>query len=258
MNALNREELKKWWTAEETAAFQGWDFSYLAGRMEEQELPWDYKASVQARMKGAPVMLDMGTGGGEFLLSLSPPPGTTYAAEGYPPNYELCQLKLPPHGIKVKLVTDDEALPFEDDFFDLVINRHESFSVREVWRILRPGGVFITQQVGGMNNRELSRFLLSEQAMITAADFHLGHAAGELEAVGFEVLERHECFPELRFKDIGALVYFAKIIEWEFSGFSVERCFERLLELNETVKRNGCVISKEHRFFIVAQKPFTR
>ncbi|WP_421617356.1 class I SAM-dependent methyltransferase [Brevibacillus sp. TJ4] len=201
-------------------------------------------------------MLDMGTGGGEFLLSLSPPPGKTYATESYPPNYELCRAKLPAYGIEVKLVKDDEALPFEDGCFDLVINRHESFSAREVCRILKPGGVFVTQQVGGMNNRELSRFLLGEGAMTTPADINLAQATGELEAAGFEVLERQECFPELHFTDVGALVYFAKIIEWEFAGFSVDRCFERLLDLHQTAARDGYIASREHRFFILARKPF--
>lgn len=256
MNAMNRNELRKLWQAEETKGFQGWDFSYLAGRMEEEELPWDYKANVQARMSGDTVMLDMGTGGGEFLLSLSPPPGKTYATESYLPNYELCRTKLPACGIEVKLVEDDNVLPFEDGLFDLVINRYESFSTREVWRILKPGGVFVTQQVGGMNNREMSRFLLGEGAMTTPADYNLSQTAGELEAAGFGVLERREYFSELRFKNVGAFVFFAKIIEWEFAGFSVDRCFERLLELHEAVERDGHVRSLEHRFFILACKPF--
>ncbi|WP_246061505.1 class I SAM-dependent methyltransferase [Paenibacillus oralis] len=256
MNAINRNELRKRWQVEEAKGFRGWDFSYLTGRMAEEELPWDYETSVKSLMDGDTVMLDMGTGGGEFLLSLSPPPGRTYATESYPPNYELCRAKLLAYGIEVKFVEDDDVLPFEDGLFDLVINRHESFSPREVSRILKPGGVFVTQQVGGMNNRELSRFLLGEGAMTTPADFGLAQTAEALEKAGFMVLDRQECFPQLRFKDVGALVFFAKIIEWEFAGFSVDRCLERLLELHEAAERDGEVTSREHRFFILARKPF--
>ncbi|MNJ78400.1 hypothetical protein D3C77_761450 [compost metagenome] len=36
-----------------------------------------------------------------------------------------------------------------------MINRHEAYSVQELNRILKPGGLFITQQVGGQNNRGL-------------------------------------------------------------------------------------------------------
>lgn len=63
MNAMNRNELRKLWQAEEAKGFQGWDFSYLAGRMAEEDLPWDYETSVKSLMDGDVVMLDMGTGG---------------------------------------------------------------------------------------------------------------------------------------------------------------------------------------------------
>ncbi|MNJ60522.1 Methyltransferase domain protein [compost metagenome] len=200
-------------------------------------------------------MLDMGTGGGEFLRSLHPPRGRTYATEAYPPNYELCRAILPAWGIEVRQVFDDASLPFEDGFFDLVINRHEAYSVQELGRVLKPGGWFITQQVGGLNNRELSRWLLGEAGMTTETGFGLKQAVHELTRAGFKVMEQYECFPRLRFLDIGALVYLAKVIEWEFAGFSVDRCFEKLCELQKKLEQEGCVESREHRFFIVARKP---
>ncbi len=41
----------------------------------------------------------------------------------------------------------------------MIINRHESYSVKEVSRILKKHGTFITQQVGGLNNKEINEFL---------------------------------------------------------------------------------------------------
>ncbi|MNV99115.1 hypothetical protein D3C71_1944380 [compost metagenome] len=61
-------------------------------------------------------------------------------------------------------------------------------------------------------------------------------------------------FPVLRFRDIGALVYFAKIIEWEFPGFSVEKCYDRLIRLQQQLERDGYIESMEHRFMIAAVK----
>ncbi|MFD3259929.1 class I SAM-dependent methyltransferase [Paenibacillus lentus] len=251
---MNRETWKREWKREEAKGFQGWDFSQIAGRIAEEELPWDYRAAVLAQMSEERVMLDMGTGGGEFLRSLRPPRGKTYATEAYLPNYELCRETLPPCGIEVRQVLDDDHLPFEDQFFDLVINRHEAYSVQELDRVLKPGGLFITQQVGGQNNRELSRRLLGDEAMITDDGFSLEQAVRDLTVTGFTVLEQQECFPSLRFLDIGALVYFAKVIEWEFAGFSVDRCFEQLCALQAKLEQEGYVQSKEHRFFITARK----
>lgn len=44
----------------------------------------------------------------------------------------------------------------------MIINRHESFDIEEVRRILKPNGIFITQQVGGKNNEILSKALLKD------------------------------------------------------------------------------------------------
>lgn len=248
-------QLKAYWEAEEAQDFQGWDFSRLSGRMLEQELPWNYRESVLEHMKDGTTLLDMGTGGGEFLLSLSPPRGSTYATEAYPPNVELCKKKLPAYGIEIRAVEKDEELPFESGMFDMVINRHESFCISEVRRILKPGGVFLTQQVGGQNNRELSRFLLGEDASHTDPGFNLYNTVQELELNGFSILKQEEYFPELTFLDIGALVQFARIIEWEFPGFTVERCYPQLMRLQNRLQRDGKVTSREHRFMITARKP---
>ena len=58
---------------EENKEFKGWDFSYLDGRIEEEKLPWDYKSFICKYLNKDDMLLDMGTGGGEFLLSLQHP-----------------------------------------------------------------------------------------------------------------------------------------------------------------------------------------
>lgn len=251
---MDFRHLKYAWLSEESLTFKGWDFSYIANRTSEEELPWDYRTIVKSHMGSTKTMLDMGTGGGEFLLSLAPPKNKTFATEAHPPNYEWCRNTLPNHGIDVRQVFRDEELPFDSCFFDLIINRHESFSSREVFRILKPGGLYITQQVGGQNNRELSRFLLDTDSKIVDAEFNLKTTKDDLMKAGFTISDEKESFPLLRFYDVGALVYFAKIIEWEFPGFSVERCFHKLCLLQEKVDKEGFIESREHRFLIVATK----
>jgi SAM-dependent methyltransferase len=254
-NVEENNEWKQSWLQEERKSFKGWDFSALSGRMEDDGLPWDYEAAVRTYMnENEGNLLDMGTGGGEFLLALSPPPGRTYATEAYPPNVELCRELFPHHGIELRQVFTDDSLPFEDDFFDLILNRHEAFSVQEVQRILKPGGVFITQQVGGRNNRVLSEFLLGQEAAAADEAFSVEKVSEELRNSGFSIVRAEEAFPVLRFKDVGALVYFAKVIEWEFPGFSVEKCYDRLCLLQEQVAWEGYIGSTEHRFMIIAVK----
>ncbi|MBD8497988.1 class I SAM-dependent methyltransferase [Paenibacillus sp. CAU 1523] len=251
---MKTNEWKNLWKLEEEKTFAGWDFSYIDGRSEFQAEPWDYKATVLSYIHSSTTLLDMGTGGGEFLLSLSPPKGSTYATEAYLPNYELCKRTLPAHGIEVRRVIDDNELPYEDNFFDLVINRHEAYSVEEVRRILKPNGIFVTQQVGGLNNKELSTFLLGKTPEIVDQKFDLASSSKELSKAGFTIMDSREYFPRLKFFDVGALVYFAKIIEWEFPDFTVEKHFDKLCLLQAQVEQKGYVESMEHRFFLIARK----
>ena len=146
---MNKDKLKELWKKEEENSFKGWDFSHLKNRWIDEKLPWDYREILDKYLKPDYKLLDMGTGGGEFLLTLNHPYNNTSVTEMWEPNVKLCKEKLAPLGIDVKQVFNDSELPFEDNTFDMIINRHESFDIKEVRRILKPNGIFITQQVGG-------------------------------------------------------------------------------------------------------------
>ncbi|GAA0358620.1 class I SAM-dependent methyltransferase [Bacillus horti] len=251
---MNKNKLKEQWLSEEKKSFEGWDFSYITKRVIGEPLPWDYDKIVRQYLIKDFILLDMGTGGGEYLLTLNHPYSNTYVTEAYPPNYDLCKRKLSPLGIRVRQVVDDANLPFENSMFDIIINRHESFDIHEINRILKPNGLFITQQVGGQNNKELAEYLLGSFEEITNSDFALDRTIEWIRGIKFKVLFSNEYFPRLKFIDVGALVYLAKIIEWEFPSFSVEHCFEQLCKLQSTIDRQGFIETKEHRFMIVAQK----
>lgn len=252
---MNDQERKQEWLSEEKESFQGWDFSRLDGRMSVEELPWNYREWVLKYLKPEDKMLDLGTGGGEFILSLGHPHTNTTVTEAWPPNIFLCQRKLEPLGINVvpvPAVHSCAGLPFADHSFDIVLNRNEEYNIREVSRVLKPGGMFITQQVGGTNNAVLStRFLPDYEA--TFPGFCL---AGEIPAFldnGFEIIHQDEFYAVSEFFDVGAIVYFAKIIEWEFPGFSVEKHLDVLYDLQREITEKGSVESREHRFIIAAR-----
>lgn len=115
----------------------GWDFSFVNGRSVEEEVSWNYKEIVREAKEKVTSLLDMGTGGGEFLSSLTPLPSDTYATEGYVRNVSVAQRRLDPLGVSVSYVGSDNDLPFAADRFELIINRHESHAPAEVHRILR-------------------------------------------------------------------------------------------------------------------------
>lgn len=252
---MDTERLRAAWEQEERMAhIRGWDFSHIHGRYEEeQDLPWNYEKLVRSRLKRSFTIMDYDTGGGEFLLSLNHPYEKTFATEGYPPNVRLCAEKLLPLGIGFQECSDPAGIPFEDGAFDLILNRHGSFNAPEIWRLLRPGGVFITEQVGGNNDRELVEMVLpgTERPF---PHLTLEKQRAEFEAAGFKIVRAEEAYRPIRFYDVGAFVWFARIIEWEFPGFSVERCFERLLEMQKIVDREGKIEGTIHRYLLMAEK----
>lgn len=252
---MNIEALKSTWKKEEDAAhIHGWDFSHIQGRYaEEQDLPWDYEQIVRRYMTKDAELLDYDTGGGEFLLSLGHPYLKTSATEGYPPNVELCRETLSPLGIHFKECGDASHIPFGDASFDLILNRHGDFHAPELHRLLKEGGVFITQQVGGENDRDLVEMVLPG----TEKPFphqNLREQRAEFEKTGFHILQADEAFRPITFYDVGAFVWFARIIEWEFPGFSVDRCFDHLLKMHAQIEREGKITGTIHRYLIVAQK----
>ncbi|WP_297421403.1 class I SAM-dependent methyltransferase [Clostridium sp.] len=249
---MNYDELKSIWKKEEQMSFAGWNFSNLNNRWENEKLPWDYKELIEKYLKADYKLLDMGTGGGEFLLSLNHPYENTSVTESYEPNLKLCKDRLMPLGIAVCQVYEDDKLPFDDNSFDIVINRHSVFNVQEVKRILKPNGLFITQQVGGKNNQVLSNKLIKD----FKGEFNeniLCNVSEELKNNSFNVIYEDEYYPYLRFYDVGAIVYFAKIIQWEFPGFTVENNFCELCELQNEISERGYFETFEHRFIIAAQ-----
>lgn len=253
---MDTQGLKQYWqTEEQSAKINGWDFSHIEGRYcsEEDSLPWELHGVITRYLSPTDRLLDIDTGGGEFLLSLGHPYELTSATEGYPPNVALCKDRLGKLGIDFHEMTDYANMPFSDGMFDVVIDRHGGYNAGEIFRVLKPGGLFFTQQVGEDNDRGLVTRLLPD-AEKRFAGHNLKTQAEIFRGAGFDILEQDEAFRPIRFFDTGALVWFSKIIEWEFTGFSVDKCFDRLIDTEREIRENGFVGADIHRFYFVAKK----
>src|SRR5262245_25292353 len=143
------------------AAFQGWDFTWLRDRSDDPRTPWRYAALAAEALERSVSALDVDTGGGEALAARAPFDGFVVATEGFPPNIPVAGANLKavgvplvgvesaPDNIDQERATPGETgshLPFRENSFDLVLNRHSSYWPGEVDRVLRPGGTYLTQQ----------------------------------------------------------------------------------------------------------------
>lgn len=250
----NAELISQWEEEERIAYIHGWDFSHIDGRCEEEtDFSWDYKTVIAQYLKPEMKLLDIDTGGGEILLSLGHPHENTAATENYPANVQLCKEKLIPLGIDFRQGDGAGRLPYDDESFDIIIDRHGDFNARDIYRLLKPRGIFIMQQVGAENDRELVKLLCGETPL-PFPEQYLDITVEKFTDAGFSVLKAEECYRKIRFLDVGALVWFARIIPWEFPDFSVQTHLPQLQAAQKILEREGALEGRTHRFLLVAQK----
>ena len=247
---MDHHELLASWLHEEAQPFQGWDFSYLDGRMIEHQPPWSYLERAAELMGSATSVLDLDTGGGERFLELRPYwPGRIAATENYPPNARLAHQRLSPLGVKVleAASTESAALPFAKGAFDLVLNRNSSFNASELARVLTPGGRFLTNQVHGLTLSDLlAVFGASPQWPLASAERYVPL----LEAAGLTIVSVINWQGKLHFSDVGALVYFLRAVPWLVSDFNVTTYQDVLFSLQKQVE-GGSELSFAARAYLI-------
>lgn len=125
----------------------GWDFSHL--KTTEEGQGWDFFQEVLKKTKSKDTVLDIGTGGGERILKIAQHFGSIYGIDHSPSMVSTAKKNLYKTKLKnVKfLMMDSSELNFPDNYFDIVTDRHCDFNPSEVFRVLKKGGYFFTQQV---------------------------------------------------------------------------------------------------------------
>jgi len=246
------KNLYEYLTKEYNAHFSGWDFSYINGRMIEDELPWNYKNIVEKCFNGKEYLLDMHTGGGELLTSLENLPKNVYATEGYKPNIPIAEKRLKEKDIVLKALDNVDEIPFENDYFDIIINRHGSYDINELKRTLKNDGLFITQQVGGLNGIDINMAL--ETKTMDYVEWCLIKNIEMFENTGMKIINYDEHIGKMKFMDIGAVVFYLKCIPWQINNFLIDKYYKKLEIMNEIIEKNGYINFTMHRFYIVIKK----
>ncbi|MGC4891022.1 class I SAM-dependent methyltransferase [Micromonospora sp. DT227] len=236
----------------EAAPIEGWGFSWLAGRATEERPPWGYARLVGARLAAVDAALDIDTGGGEVLAeAASAPPPLLVATEAWPPNVPVARRNLSRVGGHVVRVGDRPPLPFRDAAFDLVVSRHPvDTRWDEVARVLRPGGSFLSQQIGPGTVRELSEAILGP--LPPPEHRHPEHAVASAEAAGLTVVDLRTATLRTVFQDIGAVAWFLRKVVWTVPGFTVDRHRAALRRLDERIRTEGPFVAHARRFLIEA------
>lgn len=253
------ERYARWTWIHETAEMTGWNFTSLGDRLSADDPPWDFESSCAEAMAGSARCLDMGTGGGERLGDLLCElfnPGTdcaehgliVHASEGWKQNLELAISTLREYGVEVREYDSEtgEAMPWPDGFFDLVMNRHESYDPEELARVLAPEGRFLTQQVDSTEASEFRRWFGGRPS---GPENQIGPCLDQLEAEGFTITDADEWTGTMCFADVEAVIEYLAYIPWDVPGFTVDGNREALDRL---AARSSPIEVTQKRFRISA------
>jgi SAM-dependent methyltransferase len=142
---VNQLEYERFY--DEVGRLNGWDFSKI--KTISEGVKWDFYTEVTKRCKNTDVLLDIGTGGGEkvlkiadsflFLVGIDLSSGMMETAQSNLRKSNVLNVRF------CQMSSDD--LQFPSGFFDVISSCHAPFNSTEVAKVLRSGGLFLTQQV---------------------------------------------------------------------------------------------------------------
>lgn len=239
----------------EAAPIEGWDFTWLDGRATEERPSWGYSRLLAERVRDVSSLLDLQTGGGELLGQLPRLPPITVATEGWEPNVRRAAQRLHPRGAWVVVTQEDgPTLPFGSGTFELVVSRHPVVTCwDEVARVLRPGGRYLSQQIGPHSMREVTEFFMGPQPATSARIPELARDKATTAGLRVEDLRMERL--RATFADVGAVVYYLRLVIWTVPDFSVDRYRDRLTALDREITGSGPFVAHSTRFLIEAAKP---
>ena len=251
--SMNETEYRKIY--ENVGNLNGWDFSQLQVVVDEPE--WDFYDEVKKRSRKTDVLLDIGTGGGENVLTVS---SSVLLIVGIDLSHGM--IKTAKENIEMSTVPNvrffqmlsSESLQFPSGFFDMVSSRHAPFVASEVADVLKTGGIFLTQQVSEADKLNIKTTFGRGQSFGEVDGTSKENYVQELKEAGFSNVQVYEYNLKeyyQRPEDLIFLLQHTPIIP----NFGKEpEDFSRLNAFIESNQTDKGICTNSKRFFIVAQK----
>lgn len=226
----------------------GWDFSRM--HTSHPATPWEYLSVVRGHLRTTDTVIDIGTGGGERLLELSTDARQLLGVDPDPEMITRARELAADKGItSVHFETGTGAEILEQ--FDVVIDRHAPFETQVVHRLLRPGGRFVTQQVGEHNMRNV------REAFQLEANASAPIGPEMFVQTGFIIKRFDEYDVDYVIRDMDSLVFWLQALDEthsDFGGFDSEKDADAINRLLSTSLTADGVVTNEHRYLLVAAK----
>lgn len=211
-----------------------------------QPVPWDYHEVVRRYLRPSDVVLDVGTGAGERLRDLAPAFGHGLGIDADPGMVRLARQN-PAGNLRFRVCS--ERLESVREAFDVILDRHAPFDLAAIAAHLRPGGYFITQQVGERNMACVKAALAQPPSPPP-----IGRQA--IAASGLQPLAVLEYDVEYVVRDIESLVFWLNALDPAHADIDGKSALASAATLNQVLAGNvdeRGFVTNEHRYLAIAQ-----
>lgn len=223
----------------------GWDFSRMSTL--RAPVPWEYGEVVARYLQPSDEVLDVGTGGGERFASLA---GLFGRGLGIDVDPEMVALAAQTYsGRNLEFRVCSARLEGIAASFPVILNRHATLDLAAVREHLRPGGYFITQQVGERNMACIRAALGQPQQ---AAEI----SAKALTDAGLRVIAFMEYDVDYVVRDIESLVFWLSALDTLHADMDGSAALADAASLNAILHGNvdgRGLVTNEHRYLAVAR-----
>ena len=170
--------------------------------------------------------------GGNFTSQFEKLPPITYSVELNPTK---ARETLEEKGVKVTTFTSQGKMPFKDEKLDVVVNELSNYDKFEMYRILKPGGYLVVDQLGSDNYKEIINMFIP------------------FKLKGQWNKEACEDVGHIRFHSLSAVLAFMKSISPERVE-KYEQFMNFYADVLKKIKKNQFYEITTHKFMVIARK----
>jgi SAM-dependent methyltransferase len=224
---------------------RGWDFSQVHDL--RQPVPWQYSDVVAHYMRPADLVLDIGTGGGERFRDLAGSFARGVGIDVDPDMIRHAERTSAAPNVEYRVCSD--RLERITTAFDVILCRHAPFQLPAIAEHLKPGGYFITQQVGERNMASVKAALRQPETRPEISPASMNHP-------GLRLLAFAEYDVEYVVSDIESLIVWFSAMDLLHADFAGSAALTSAAALNNVLAGNvhgRGFVTNEHRYLAISQ-----
>lgn len=248
---MNEIDYKRFY--EKVGKANGWDFSRL--NVTSEGALWDFNEEIKKRAKSSNVLLDIGTGGGEnvlsiaalfvFLVGIDLSDGMIETAKSNLKRTDISNVRFSQ--------MSSEELRFPSGFFDIVTCRHAPFNAKEVAKVLKKGGCFLTQQVAEGDKLNIIK-AFNRTTVVDQVESLQVRYVRELKKAGFCEIQYYESDATEYYQSPEDLIFLLKHTPIIPNFGMEEHDFARLNDFIVNNRTEKGIQTNSKRFLIIAIK----